>query len=76
MDRAERVKALIDERKLSGKYRENMKIENGAVGYGYNSVFGRFLDVSVTQIRIEDPYIRSFHQVNHLIFVIYFFMLI
>lgn len=64
MDRAERVKALIEEKKSSGKYREHMKIEAGAVGHGYGSVFGRFLDATVTQIRIEEPYIRTFHQVK------------
>ena len=64
MDRAERIKALIDDKKSHGKYREQMKIENGSSGYGYGSVFGRFLDASVTQIRIEDPYVRTFHQVK------------
>lgn len=64
MDRAERIKTLIDEKKSHGKYREQMKIENGSSGHGYRSVFGRFLDASVTQIRIEDPYVRTFHQVN------------
>ncbi|KAL7303281.1 MIT domain-containing protein 1-like [Trichogramma pretiosum] len=62
IDRAERIKALIQEQKLSGTYKESTKIESGAVGYGYNSVFGRFLDAAVTQIKVEDPYIRAFHQ--------------
>ncbi|XP_008206213.1 MIT domain-containing protein 1-like [Nasonia vitripennis] len=62
MDRAEKIKSLIEEKKTSGKYREHLKIEAGSVGYGYDSVFGRFLDGSVTQIHIEEPYIRAFHQ--------------
>lgn len=64
MDRAERIKALIEEKKSKGKYREHMKIENGAIGHGYNSVFGRFLDPIVTEIRVEEPYIRAGHQVQ------------
>ncbi|KAJ8676330.1 hypothetical protein QAD02_012117 [Eretmocerus hayati] len=67
MDRAERIKALIEEGKKSGKYRENMKIEAGSVGHGYDSVFGRFLSDTVTQIRIEEPYIRTFHQCQNLL---------
>ncbi|XP_051172438.1 MIT domain-containing protein 1-like [Leptopilina boulardi] len=67
MDRAERIKSLIEDRKSRGKYREQIKIENGSSGYGYGSVFGRFLDASVTQIQIEDPYIRSFHQCQNLV---------
>lgn len=64
MDRAERIKCLIEDRKSHGKYREQMKIENGSTGHGYGSVFGRFFDNSITQIRIEDPYVRTFHQVS------------
>lgn len=64
MDRAERIQNLIAEKKSIGQYREHMKIENGSTGHDYNSLFGRFLDVTVTQIQIEDPYIRSAHQVN------------
>lgn len=64
MGRAETIKALIKEKKAAGKYREQTRIEAGSTGYGYATVFGRFLDASVTHIHIEDPYIRKFHQVN------------
>lgn len=62
-DRAEKIKALIDERKATGKYREQTKIEAGSSGHGYEGLFGRFLDDTVTHIHIEDPYIRAHHQV-------------
>ena len=64
MKRAEKIKVLITERKAAGKYREQMKIEAGSTGHGYATLFGRFLDASVTHIHIEDPYIRAFHQVS------------
>ncbi|XP_043267706.1 MIT domain-containing protein 1-like [Venturia canescens] len=67
IERAEKVKALIDERKAAGKYREQTRIEAGSIGHGYATLFGRFLDASVTQIDIEDPYIRSFHQCQNLV---------
>lgn len=70
IERAEKIKSLIDERKAAGKYREQMKIEAGSIGHGYATLFGRFLEASVTHIHIEDPYIRSFHQV--IIIVLFF----
>lgn len=63
MKRAENIKKLIKEKKELGMYREQMKIEAGSIGHGYESLFGRFLDASVTYIHIEDPYIRAHHQV-------------
>ncbi|XP_012279792.1 MIT domain-containing protein 1-like [Orussus abietinus] len=67
MDRAERIKAIIDQRKSVGKYREVMEIEDGSTGHGYVSIFGRFLDHMVTDIIIEDPYVRAFHQCQNLV---------
>jgi hypothetical protein len=64
MDRAERVKEFIEKKKLAGTYSEHLKIENGNTGYGYTSIFGRFLDATVTQIQIDEPYLKTFHQVN------------
>ncbi|KAG5346277.1 MITD1 protein, partial [Acromyrmex charruanus] len=67
LDRAEKVKKLISTRKSAGTYTEMIKIEDGSTGYGYASVFGRFLDGTVTSIDIEDPYIRVFHQCQNLV---------
>lgn len=67
LERAEKVKALINKGKMAGTYREVIKVEDGATGHGYGSVFGRFLDGTVTHIRIEDPYIRAFHQCQNLV---------
>ncbi|XP_015119703.1 MIT domain-containing protein 1 [Diachasma alloeum] len=65
--RAEDVKIMIGKKKAEGKYREQMRIEAGSVGHGYNSLFGRFLDATVTHVRIEDPYIRAYHQCLNLV---------
>ncbi|XP_035742186.1 MIT domain-containing protein 1-like isoform X2 [Vespa mandarinia] len=67
LDRAEKVKQLVERKKTQGTYRELIKIKDGAIGYGYNSLFGRFLDAMVTYIQIEDPYIRAFHQCQNLV---------
>ncbi|XP_011298171.1 MIT domain-containing protein 1-like [Fopius arisanus] len=65
--RAEDLKELIRKRKAEGKYREQMKIEAGSVGHGYRSLFGRFLDDTVTHVHIEDPYVRAYHQCLNLV---------
>ncbi|XP_053995230.1 MIT domain-containing protein 1-like [Hylaeus anthracinus] len=67
LSRAEKLKDLIDQRKAAGTYREIIKIENGSTGNSYASVFGRFLDATVTYIQIEDPYIRAFHQCQNFV---------
>ncbi|XP_003703406.1 MIT domain-containing protein 1-like [Megachile rotundata] len=67
LDRAEKIKSLIEKEKAAGTYRELIKIENGSIGHGYGTVFGRFLDATVTYIHIEDPYIRAFHQCQNLV---------
>ncbi|XP_034944624.1 MIT domain-containing protein 1-like [Chelonus insularis] len=67
MERAEKIKKLIDEGKASGKYREHTKIEAGSIKHGYDSTFGRFLDNSITYILVEDPYIRAYHQIMNFV---------
>lgn len=67
LDRAEKIKILVDNQKASGTYRELIKIEKDSTGHGYDTVFGRFLDTKVTYITIEDPYIRTFHQCQNLV---------
>lgn len=67
MKRAELIKANIKKLKEEGNYSEQINIENNALNHSYKNVFGRFLDDDVNDIRIEDPYIRSFHQVQNLV---------
>ena len=49
---------------LAGKYIEQIQIDNNATGYSYEKVFGRFIDESLTEVEVQDPYIRSIHQVG------------
>ncbi|GLH06939.1 Protein of unknown function [Gryllus bimaculatus] len=62
MSRAERLKQYVNKQKEEGKYHEQIKIEDNSTGNGYQKVFGRFLSEDVEEIRIEDPYIRAYHQ--------------
>lgn len=56
---AESAKTLKNHRVHCKSY----KIENDSMGYSYANVFGQYLDEKVTQIVIEDPYVRMHHQV-------------
>jgi hypothetical protein len=64
MVRAEKVKELIEEQKTKGTYHEQIVIENDSTGHSYKNIFGRFLDEEVTSVDVEDPHIRTFHQVG------------
>merc|ERR1712142_302465 len=63
LDRSEKVQEIVNKEKENGKYHEHIRIEANSVGNSYNSIFGRFLDDSVKIVNVEDPYIRSHHQV-------------
>lgn len=62
MSRAENLKQFVKKKKEEGKYHEQIKIENDSIGHSYHNVFGRFLNDEVEEIKVEDPYVRSFHQ--------------
>lgn len=63
MDRAELLSKQIESEKAAGNFHEQIRIEDHSIGHSYESLFGRFLDECVTQVTVEDPYIRSHHQV-------------
>ncbi|XP_013378270.1 PREDICTED: MIT domain-containing protein 1 isoform X3 [Chinchilla lanigera] len=62
MDRAEDIKKYLDQVKEDGKYHKQIKIEENATGFGYESLFKEYLNGTVTEVWIEDPYIRQTHQ--------------
>ena len=56
--------ASISAISAAGPHHERISIAENAQGFGYERVFARFLDGSVTHVEIEDPYIRNTHQVQ------------
>lgn len=62
MDRAEKIKDHVDQQKEAGKYHEQIHIANNSCGNSYVKIFGPFLNEKVTKVNVEDPYIRSNHQ--------------
>ncbi|XP_060566828.1 MIT domain-containing protein 1-like [Ruditapes philippinarum] len=62
MKRAEELKKKVEEEKEAGKYHEQIHIESNSTGHSFERLFGRFLDENLTEVTVEDPYIRSTHQ--------------
>lgn len=66
MDRAEELKKFVSQQK-SAKQHEQIHIEADATGFSFQRLFSKFLDKFLTEIEIEDPYIRSTHQIYNLL---------
>ncbi|XP_038063402.1 MIT domain-containing protein 1-like [Patiria miniata] len=62
MDRAEKIKQHVEKEKEAGKYHEQIHIAADSTHNSYSRTFGRFLDEFVTEVHVEDPYIRNPHQ--------------
>ncbi|XP_046395157.1 MIT domain-containing protein 1-like [Ischnura elegans] len=67
MDRAEKLKNYVEQEKEKGSYHEQIVIENDSTGHSYQNLIGRFLDEEISQVSVEDPYIRSFHQCENFV---------
>jgi len=62
MNRAEKLKILIEREKKAGRFHEQFRIPDNGVGYSYERLMKSLLDDEVTHIDVEDAYIRVHHQ--------------
>ncbi|KAM3608089.1 uncharacterized protein V6R79_018951 [Siganus canaliculatus] len=62
MDRAEQIKVHVNQMKEDGKYHEQIKIAEDATGYSYEALFKPYISSLLTEVWVEDPYIRHIHQ--------------
>ena len=44
-----------------------LRIKDGEMGHSYSSVFQPCLDANVEWVELQDPYLRSRHQVHNLV---------
>lgn len=49
-----------------GKYHEQVKIAEDAAGYSYEVLFKPYISSLLTEVWVEDPYIRQIYQVRAL----------
>ncbi|NXP58541.1 MITD1 protein, partial [Chloropsis cyanopogon] len=47
-----------------GKYHKQIRIEENATGFGYEKLFHEYLTEIVSEVWVEDPYIRQIHQAS------------
>ncbi|NWQ94498.1 MITD1 protein, partial [Burhinus bistriatus] len=47
-----------------GKYHKQIRIEENATGFGYEKLFQEYLTEIVSEVWVEDPYIRRVHQAS------------
>jgi len=47
-----------------GKYHKQIRIEENATGFGYEKLFQAYLTEIVSEVWVEDPYIRHVHQAS------------
>ncbi|XP_071395396.1 MIT domain-containing protein 1 isoform X2 [Centroberyx affinis] len=62
MDRAEQIKVHVNQLKEDGKYHEQIRIAEDATGYSYEVLFKPYISSTLTEVWVEDPYIRHIHQ--------------
>lgn len=62
MNRAEQIKIHVNQLKEDGKYHEQIRILENATGYSYEALFKPYMDEGLTEVWVEDPYIRHIHQ--------------
>uniref|UniRef100_A0A8B9LMB4 MITD1 C-terminal phospholipase D-like domain-containing protein n=1 Tax=Astyanax mexicanus TaxID=7994 RepID=A0A8B9LMB4_ASTMX len=62
MDRAEQIKLHLNKVKEEGKYHEQIRITDNATGFSYENLFKPYIREGLTEVWVEDPYIRHVHQ--------------
>lgn len=63
MDRAEQIKVLLTKWSTKGEIKDKIYIMEGSSGFSYRTIFSKYMDDSVKEILIEEPYFREYYQV-------------
>ena len=61
LSRGEKIKPLVQSN--SEKHHQKIEIKDGERGYSYKRIFAPCLSGNVTEVKVQDPYIRAAHQV-------------
>ncbi|XP_055346779.1 MIT domain-containing protein 1-like [Paramacrobiotus metropolitanus] len=65
LEHAEALKRTVEqEKKKSHGYHEQLVIQENGTGFGLERVFGPYLDGELTEVEIDDAYIRHNHQIQ------------
>ena len=67
MNQAEELKKSILKWGTKGEIRDKIHIPENATNYGYDRIFGKYLNETVEEILIEEPYLKDFYHFCNLI---------
>ncbi|XP_069492782.1 MIT domain-containing protein 1 [Ambystoma mexicanum] len=67
MGRAEQIKKHLDQEKDEGKYHNQIKIPDNATGFSYENLFKPYINETLTEVWVEDPYVRHVHQLYNFV---------
>ena len=63
IDRAEQIKLRVQRHVSQGELVAHIAIDEGDIGYSYNSIFGKYVNKNVKEVLIEEPYLGERYQV-------------
>lgn len=64
----ERASSIVNSLNPDGENIATFHIEEGAIGFGYDRIFGPYLnDPNITEVIVEEPYIMAEHQIRNFI---------
>lgn len=66
MTRAEQIKVKINEQRIRGEIVDKIHIIANGTGYDYATIFGKYLNDSVKEVSLEEPYLREYYQVRNI----------
>ncbi|TMW41414.1 hypothetical protein DOY81_013506, partial [Sarcophaga bullata] len=62
IDRAEQIKLRVQRHVSQGELVAHIAIDEGDIGYSYNSIFGKYVNKNVKEVLIEEPYLGERYQ--------------
>ena len=65
LKRGEVIKPLVQN--LSEKHHERFEVKDGERGHSYKKIFEKCLFGNLTEVRVEDPYVRTHHQIHNFV---------
>lgn len=63
LSRGEKIKPLVQTQNKTEKYHQKIEIKDEERGHSYKKIFAPCLSGNVTEVMVEDPYIRTMHQI-------------
>lgn len=67
MEQAEKLKKSVQSWGSRGEIRDRIHVTEGATNFGYDRIFGKYLNEDVGEILLEEPYLKDFYQLGNLV---------